>query len=269
MCLSPIVLKERTVPCGKCVECLNRRQRDWTVRLNVEFSNSSSCCFFTLTYRDTDVPIDDGYKVLCKRDIQLFIKRLRRAIEPHRIRFFVCGEYGPSTLRPHYHGIIFNYPKDIDFSALLHSCWHHGFTSVSPVTPSRISYVAKYCTGVDYLPIYLRTKSRRPFILCSRRPAIGSQYLNVSVISYHRETLSTVIRHRDGRLSALPRYYRDRIFDDQMKFDISERTSQYLHDKYMKDMSILYSRGYGYDLRQDRIDESIRIRDKYSKHRKL
>lgn len=43
------------------------------------------------------------------------MKRLRRYYEHHYnhkpIRFFMCGEYGPTaTTRPHYHAIIFNLP---------------------------------------------------------------------------------------------------------------------------------------------------------------
>lgn len=68
--------------------------------------------------KDFDIPNAVG--VLSKSDVQKFFKRLRRYIEydkerllsdlpseERKFRYYVCGEYGPTTLRPHYHGIIF------------------------------------------------------------------------------------------------------------------------------------------------------------------
>jgi hypothetical protein len=37
------------------------------------------------------------------------MKRLRKKIQPLKIRFFHCGEYGDKTRRPHYHALIFGY----------------------------------------------------------------------------------------------------------------------------------------------------------------
>jgi len=44
------------------------------------------------------------------RDLQLFLKRLRKYYEPDRFRFFAVGEYGSTTERPHYHLAVFNFP---------------------------------------------------------------------------------------------------------------------------------------------------------------
>lgn len=35
------------------------------------------------------------------------MKRLRKYLEPVKVRFFACGEYGDNTYRPHYHLILF------------------------------------------------------------------------------------------------------------------------------------------------------------------
>lgn len=185
----------------------------------------------TLTYNDATVPStrinNDVVNVLCKRDLQLFLKRVRKCIEPDRIRFFACGEYGPTTLRPHYHMILFNFPTTKDVFKTVSEKWSLGFVSVSRIKPAHFDYVAKYCASYMYLPEYLRCKTFRPFILCSRRPAIGSCYLTDSVMEYHRKTLSIKLVTRDGVTRSLPKYYRDRIFDDQMKADISLSISEF------------------------------------------
>lgn len=101
-------------------------------------------CFVTLTYRPKDLPTIEagshkGESTLNKRDIQLFLKRLRRhekgfepyyetkindKLEPENkitypIRYFYCGEYGTNpnaTHRAHYHMALFNWqPDDLKF----------------------------------------------------------------------------------------------------------------------------------------------------------
>lgn len=178
------------------------------------------------------------------------MKSLRKAIYPHKIRYFLCGEYGPKTLRPHYHALIFNFPKGYDAYTEIHKAWKRGYTVVAPVTPSRISYVAKYCAMSQSLPRFYRHKSRRPFVLCSRHPAIGANYLSDSIVSYHRETLSTLLITRDGIKHSLPKYYRDRIFDDQMKYDISIRTDA-VREKNIREHVLKYPAGYIDDQRSD------------------
>lgn len=48
--------KEVTVPCGKCSECLRKRQNDISVRAYREAQNYGSCYFVTLTYKPESVP---------------------------------------------------------------------------------------------------------------------------------------------------------------------------------------------------------------------
>lgn len=259
-------MSDRTVPCGKCIPCLSRRQSDWTVRLSNEYYSSTGAIFVTLTYRDEDIPVRrvrpfyDPLKssrpdavdlnVLCKRDVQLYLKRLRKALSPNIIRFFCCGEYGPKTFRPHYHLILFNYPRG--YEKLIHDCWKKGYTTMSKVTPARIAYVAKYAACYTFLPDIYKQKDIRPFVTCSK--GIGAQYLTDSMVTYHRETLSTFLI-QNGYKKPLPKYYKDRIFDDQMKYDISVRTQQY-RDKLFAERMKTHAK-YPYLIGQQR-DEVIR-----------
>lgn len=277
-CFYPVTIGSNLFPCGHCVACLARRQSDWTIRLSEEYKSSTSCLFVTLTYNDESIPkailSDFAHRsqaelltrlgvdinpqecnVLSRTDIQKYMKRLRKAVEPHRFRFFLCGEYGPTTLRPHYHMILFNFPLDkVD---LIKSKWSHpkskasyGFTVIDTVTPARIAYVAKYSSSSMSLPKRLRFSKYKPFILCSRNPAIGSNYLTDKILHYHRTTLDTTIL-QNGYKKAMPKYYKDRIFDDAMKFTIRERVQVY-RDKKAHEFFLRYGdRDYRADLVKD------------------
>lgn len=120
----------------------------------------SRCWFLTLTYDDNHNPIKLNY-----RDIQLFIKRLRKIYKDFKIKYFYCGEYGETTFRPHYHMIIYNLPiydlkkqsvnrmGDILFkSDFLANVWKNGFVSIGRLSLRSASYVARYTlksTGTD------------------------------------------------------------------------------------------------------------------------
>lgn len=275
-CFRPIFLKGKGyVPCGKCLPCKKKRQDDWTFRLTQEYIHSTSCMFVTLTYSDDFVPKryvnGELTNVLLKRDVQLWMKRLRKAISPNKIRFFACGEYGPTTYRPHYHVILFNI--DISYYDTVIATWNKGFTSISTsITPQRIAYVAKYVNCVTDLPAKYLDPLYRPFCLCSRRPAIGSQYLTQAKIDYHRSTLNTVTVTRDGVKHSLPKYYKDRIFDDQMKADIRSRSDDFRNKRnaeYLEKYGYSFSIKYEKDMLQQQREQAVNRYRKLIKQRKL
>lgn len=141
------------VPCRFCVECRSRYRREWALRCAHEASGYSSNCFGTLTYSDRWLP---KYGTLVRRDFQLFVKRLRRSIEPKRVRYYHAGEYGEDNGRPHYHFLLFGHSfrstvvlRDGEFpvhrSAELEELWKFGYSSFSPeVNFATASYVAGY-----------------------------------------------------------------------------------------------------------------------------
>ena len=103
-------LEKLRLPCGQCEGCRLYQAKTWSFRLMHEFeTNDKVGEFITLTYNNENLPKG---KTLDHEDVKLFFKRLRRKIERRtgkRIRYFICGEYGPKTKRPHYHAIIFGY----------------------------------------------------------------------------------------------------------------------------------------------------------------
>lgn len=92
--------------CGKCDVCRASRYTELVCRLNYEADcHDSLPLFVTLTYRDDFLPTEG----VVKRDVQLFIKRLRHLFDT-KIRYFVVSEYGKKRGRPHYHLLLFGIP---------------------------------------------------------------------------------------------------------------------------------------------------------------
>lgn len=107
------------------------------------------------TYRDRPIM---QFNSVRKKDVQDWIKRARRRREynhkkhgadPQEFSFFITAEYGPRTLRPHYHGVIFG--LSAKESADMKADWirHHGrkiqWEDVD-LSKGDMSYCAKYCS---------------------------------------------------------------------------------------------------------------------------
>lgn len=177
--------------CGQCLPCLINRRRVWTLRLLLEFFQHDTASFVTLTYDERHMPLSvDCNPVLCKRHVQLFLKRLRKKFSGRLIRFYCGAEYSPKNRLPHYHLIIFGVsPDELDddwFNWLgrsgplrpgfyrhttLTDLWHDGgIVHVGEVTPESISYCAGYVTN----KVIKKGDGLVPeFQLMSRMPGIG------------------------------------------------------------------------------------------------
>lgn len=226
MCLAPrrVTITTRfsryttDVPCGKCVLCLRNAQNAWIPRIYSELQEQKIGSFVTLTYRDSAVPRvvdrDSGLvlKTLRKSDFQEVLKRFRQAYcRKHHItkvswKYFMCGEYGPQTKRPHYHVIFFGLSKK-DLLPFL-SDWQnsYGFTNIksieiSPKSLFNVSkYVAKYAVkGIFENPFAKKYKIATdnplcPFIdstpLClpayrTLSKGLGKSYITNQTYLYH------------------------------------------------------------------------------------
>lgn len=193
------------VPCGKCEGCRLDRSRAWADRMLLEYEYppeglpKRTALFITLTYDDDHINMikcsDGQYRGnLVVRDVQLFVKRLRKAVSPSKLRFFLCGEYGEHTFRPHYHMILFGIPGFPDaveysipsteratdyYSPTLASLWKNGNIIYSQASYQTFAYVARYVLkkqfGSDGGDSFYRGR-KPPFITMSRRPGIGMTY---------------------------------------------------------------------------------------------
>lgn len=179
----------------------------------------------TLSYSDEKLPADHG---LSKREFQLFMKRLRKALHPKPLRFFACGEYSPGALRPHYHAIIFGHAFCEDRklhrasktgyplykSEFLNQVWGLGYCWIGDVNKRSAGYVARYAlkkstTGPDDgTRINLQTGEEYTvepeFQLMSRMPGLGAGWFD----KYATDAFPSDFVIIDGRKTPIPPYYR-------------------------------------------------------------
>lgn len=221
---SRFVVDVLSLPCGKCIECLSSYSSEWANRCMLEASCHAHNCVIALTYS-----VSDGN--LYRRDVQLFIKRLRKFVD-FPLRFFYCGEYGKKGSRPHYHVIVFGWrPDDLkEFffrdghwvykSASVSRIWSSGkewsysplrkagFISVEDLTPHSAKYCAKYLQKLNDVP----DGFTKPFTGMSLRPAIG-------LTGFNEDWFDSDNMYVQGRVCPIPRYFRRKFG----RFDFSER----------------------------------------------
>lgn len=226
------------LPCGQCIGCKVEKARQWGMRCVHESKLWKNNVFVTLTYNDEFLPPGG---TLCVRDVQLFMKRLRKAKEPDKIRFFLGGEYGEDNRRPHYHALLFNCGfsdckrigvnkrgEALYCSDELSGLWSidgvsMGYCTIGAVTFDSAVYCAKYAmkrmniseessleAKAEYDARYVVVdgdgvvyERAREFALMSRRPGIGAGYYEKygSEVAAHD---SVVINGREVRP---PRFY--------------------------------------------------------------
>lgn len=231
------------LPCGKCIGCRLDYSRVWADRCVLESLSydPDRCWFVTLTYDDNSIVNEKrslvnskGYLSLYPKDVQDFLKRLRitwqRRYGCEKIRFFMCGEYGSTSARPHYHLLIYNLPipdlkyykANVDGDILynsdeIESLWGLGYVVIGKFEWKTAAYTARYVlkkfkgktkeeteeyyNSLDLVPEYTR---------CSRNPGIGRDYLDSHVDDvYMRDEIILP----GGRVAKPPKYY-DKIVKD-------------------------------------------------------
>ena len=223
-----------SVPCGHCLACFQMRGDTWTTRIACEMVAHKHVVCGTFTYKTKHLPVihDEDelysycaqfkradYSVLLSlfrspesqglinvyrgiphhdtRHLQLFIKRLRKAISYYdskcsnagspSLRYYICGEYGPTTQRPHYHFILFsesewfgNHYKEVISKAWCTESKSGSSKSLGKVTcrywdrnTDAATYVAQYLSCSVSLPPILKTFPFNQRAVFSRKPPLG------------------------------------------------------------------------------------------------
>lgn len=172
------------VPCNHCAICREKKAHAFVQRCQLESLQYDSLPWFvTLTYREK--PLNNE---LNKRDVQLFLKRLRinleRAGYKDKIRYVAVGEYGKNTKRPHYHLLIWNinaftHKQFVEVSDIINKSWNLGFIQhrlVDCKDDKSFYYTAKYLRKTSNLS---DDDERTPPFMCSsnRGGGIGCPYL--------------------------------------------------------------------------------------------
>lgn len=250
MCIAPIVIMRDKgnydrfasdrLPCGRCPECRKRRVAMWQFRLEQEAKVAETSAFLTLTYDNDNLNFTScGLPTLSKRDHQLFIKRLRKRIEYYiprkserpKIRYYAVGEYGTRTSRPHMHSIMFDVPKFfLDNPEIISLEWQKGHVRVDPCNEATIGYVCGY---VMKSVIDGKDKEEEPrqreFSLMSK--GMGLSYLTPNVIEYLKRKENPYLVVPDGKKVLVPRYYKDKVFDDGAKKRIAKKALKHLEEQ--------------------------------------
>lgn len=128
-------------PCGQCLHCRINKRRVWTARILLEELASDFSCFVTLTYDQDNLP-DGG--CLDARALQLYLKRLRKAVSPRKFRHYSVGEYGDKSGRPHYHLALFGIGQESRFE--IKKCWPFGIVHIGELNKNTAQYIAGYVT---------------------------------------------------------------------------------------------------------------------------
>jgi len=229
--------EESEYPCGKCPACRRSRTREWANRIIHELASWKDATFITLTY-------EENPGTLNRRDLTLFIKRIRKQLEPRKIKYFGCGEYGERFGRPHYHLILFGVsPSDKIFEKIKntnkirnrYSCpqWPYGFIDIGSVTYQSAAYVAGYIQKKLGVTHYQGRVP--PFQVQSK--GIGLDYVNENKHDLVRELGFTM----NGAQCSLPRYYRKKL-DKEIK---QERLNLLKEEKVEELDQFLSERGIG------------------------
>lgn len=189
------------IPCGMCNGCRADYARNWADRMILELDHSKKAVFVTLTYNDEHLPVmynittGQAEITLKKRDVQLFMKRLRKQFRDRELRYYIAGEYGAKG-RSHYHAIIYgigleDFP-DLQLKGnnqlghmyyksdwLAEKVWKNGFCLIANVSWKSCAYVARYVNKKQFglVSDEFIDRMREPtFAVSSRNPGIGMYY---------------------------------------------------------------------------------------------
>lgn len=242
------VSTEAAFPCGQCLPCRVNKRRIWAHRIKLEALSHSSSVFLTLTYDDDNLPqefVDPDTGELftdCTlspdhhREFMYRLRtRFRRANNGAQLRFYMVGEYGEKTQRPHYHYALFGYPQCRDRGSywlgkkfvpcscppckFISEVWGKGHIFIGELNVESANYIAQYVTKKMTSKDDPRLFGRFPeFSRSSRNPGIAG-YIVDNIASqlklYNKDgkdDLPTVLLHGKHQLP-LGRYLSDKLHE--------------------------------------------------------
>lgn len=230
------------LPCGQCIGCLQSRQRDWATRGYCESRMHEASLFLTVTYRDEWLPKG---RSTCTRDMQLFVKRVRKKLKDVKFKYIACTEYGSEGGRPHGHFVFFG--LDLPPDAVLHSVsgdrplytsefyshyWPMGHVLVGRADAGAVGYVAGYVvkktanksdpdayTSVDAETgeVFLLERER---LLVSK--GVGLSWFH----KWRRDCFPSGTIVIDGRPRSLPRYFVKQL-EEWEQFELAEKKREF------------------------------------------
>ena len=182
-----------------------RSRQEWVFRLRMEYKECNFGLFVTLTYDEEKLPLDG----VSKRDVQLFLKRLRNHFNSEVLRYFIVSEYGDHTHRSHYHGLLFfKCERTKDIYDIIESSWQNGFVQFGDIEEGSIVYCTKYCLKKNDVPKGMNPNFR---LLSKMHGGIGIQHaLDLSDYYTPRLDKPQGVTSQD-QTAPMPRYYRTKL----------------------------------------------------------
>lgn len=225
-------------PCRKCIPCLLRRQKAWVSRLVEELYQHDFNYFVTLTYDDANIPIDENGEFCFNK--QHFIKLnmdMRKRFQQGKLRnpvsdiilgspdflelpkdvkykYYLTTEYGPTTYRPHAHGVWYGLPGDINLvTVLFRTLWPYGFVSVLPAAEGAAGYISKYLVSDGVGKDSYHGNGMPPFSLMSK--SLGLEYARRMGV-WHRADPKRMYTQRHGSKGTMDRYLKHKIYSEEV-----------------------------------------------------
>lgn len=231
--------------------------------------------FLTLTYADQHLETtSQGLPTLNPKHSQDWLKRLRKAIAPLKVRYYVTGEYGDETERPHYHVALFGYPHcsygNSRYSKSRINCcphcdvirdtWKLGQIYSGDLTINSAQYVAQYVTKKLTRKDDPKLNGRRPeFGRMSLKPGLGAGFMH--------ELASTLLQHNLEELPDVP----SSLQHGSRKLPLGRYLRGYVrqligHEKGAPDSTIEELQATLHDLRESAFNNSRSFKEEVVRH---
>lgn len=267
ICKKPFRVGTLSFGCGQCLPCRINKKRVWSHRILLESYKHEHSCFVTLTYDREYLPSDGS---LNPKHTQDWLKRLRERFYPTKFRYYLVGEYGDESQRPHYHVALFGYPRcpfTVPGERIIKQCeceaclpisetWKMGLVTLHALEPDSAAYICGYVTkkmtSVRDEKVKAWLNGRHPeFARMSRKPGIGAPAMK-EIADRIEEYGDLILEDGDVPLSLrhgskkmpLGRYLRQKLREEAWLADQKEVSLQKYMEKNREEKMQLQNEAY-------------------------
>lgn len=204
--------------CGKCIECMKQKARQWELRLTEDIKEHTNAKFVTLTFSNENYkklykqitlqgnPYDTD-NILATVAVRWFTERWRKQYKK-TIRHWLVTELGhANTEHIHLHGLLWTNETNETITKI----WNYGYTYFGTyVNGSTINYITKYVQKIDQQHQYYK-----PIILTSN--GIGQNYTKSAQAKHAKLKQQEHYRTQQGYKMPIPNYWKNKIYTEQEK----------------------------------------------------
>lgn len=206
------------IGCGRCMECMKKKAREWQVRLLEDVRENKNGIFVTLTFSNEsiaeltkDIRDKKGYELdneIATRAVHRFRERWRWKYKKSPRHWLVTELGHNGTENIHLHGIVWT-NEDVE---AIKKEWAYGFVWCGNYVSERtVNYIIKYVHKVDE-----DHKEYKAKILTS--PGIGGGYIkraDAQRNKYNEKGTKEYYITRTGHKVGMPVYWRNKLYSDE------------------------------------------------------